>query len=288
LESEYKNIKAEIKYKCSCGNDEYTTWYNFKKKKNKMCTKCSVNVISSKKKLSLSEIRQFFQKHNCELLEDEYVNARTNMKYMCHCGTLSYIRFDNFKQGQRCMECKKKKLSEDRMYNIDKIHDILSCKNLELLSDYYGYNKEIEFKCLDCKSIESKALIHISRDKQPCRKCYIDSLKGSTSPAWNPNITDEERIQKRHYYEYSQWTKSVYERDDYVCRCCGQIGGKLNAHHIYNYSQNKDLRTDLSNGVVLCEICHREFHNIYGYQDNDEYQLKEYISEIHSVMFNAT
>lgn len=81
------------------------------------------------------------------------------------------------------------------------------------------------------------------------------------------------------------WRKSVLQRDNYTCQCCGGHIN-LNAHHIKNYAQHKDLALDIDNGITLCELCHNpfiagSFHNIYGTYNNTFEQLQEYI-ENHS------
>lgn len=60
--------------------------------------------------------------------------------------------------------------------------------------------------------------------------------------------------------EYKAWRVSVYRRDDYTCRKCGARGVRLNAHHIKGYAMFPDLRYELSNGITLCEICHKKEH----------------------------
>jgi len=106
-----------------------------------------------------------------------------------------------------------------------------------------------------------------------------EKMSGINSPRWNPHKTDEERINGRHIYGYNEWRKSVYERDDYTCQKCGDDrGGKLNAHHIKNYANNKKLRTETSNGITFCKSCHKDFHNQYGKKDNTRIQLEEFLS----------
>lgn len=42
------------------------------------------------------------------------------------------------------------------------------------------------------------------------------------------------------------------------------------------------MRTNLSNGLTLCHICHKEFHDIYTKYNNDIFQLQEYFDDIRS------
>lgn len=80
-------------------------------------------------------------------------------------------------------------------------------------------------------------------------------IRGKSNPAWRGGITPIE-IALRKTFEYEEWRKSVFERDDYTCKVCGEIGGKLEADHIKPWSLYKELRFDLSNGQTLCESCH--------------------------------
>lgn len=60
--------------------------------------------------------------------------------------------------------------------------------------------------------------------------------------------------------EYNEWRRKVFERDDYTCQICGQRGGKLNAHHIKRFADFPEKRCELSNGITLCERCHKNIH----------------------------
>lgn len=68
----------------------------------------------------------------------------------------------------------------------------------------------------------------------------------------------------RNTKEYQEWRAAVFRRDNYTCQICGQRGGTLNAHHIKRYRLCVAGRTDVSNGITLCQSCHREVHRREG------------------------
>jgi hypothetical protein len=43
------------------------------------------------KKLTYEEVYTRFKEQNCELLDKEYKNSRTKLKYKCSCGNISFI-----------------------------------------------------------------------------------------------------------------------------------------------------------------------------------------------------
>lgn len=66
--------------------------------------------------------------------------------------------------------------------------------------------------------------------------------------------------------DYANWRKAVFERDNYTCQDCGAHNGngieiKLHPHHIQPFATHAELRYDVSNGVTLCSVCHRQCHN---------------------------
>lgn len=72
-------------------------------------------------KLSYEYVYQFFENNGCKLLEDEYVDNQTPMKYKCNHNHISTIRWNDFKKGQRCKKCH------------DKFHSIYGKKQNNLL-----------------------------------------------------------------------------------------------------------------------------------------------------------
>ena len=102
-------------------------------------------------------------------------------------------------------------------------------------------------------------------------------MRGENNPNYNPNLTDEDREERRNLLKNKEWRNKVFERDNYICKCCGKKGGSLNAHHLNGYHWDKEHRFDVSNGVTLCDKCHKNFHDIYGRKNNTLEQFEEYL-----------
>lgn len=102
-------------------------------------------------------------------------------------------------------------------------------------------------------------------------------MSGENHPNWNPDKTDEERENGRYGEEYNLWRDKVYSRDFHTCKLCRlSPSGKLVAHHLDGWHWCKDRRLDVDNGVTLCTDCHKDFHNIYGYETNTIEEFLEY------------
>ena len=78
---------------------------------------------------------------------------------------------------------------------------------------------------------------------------------------WNykGGITSENHI-IRNSIQMENWRTKVFKRDGYICQICGQLGGKLNAHHIEPFAKFPELRFEVSNGMTLCNKCHINEH----------------------------
>jgi len=81
----------------------------------------------------------------------------------------------------------------------------------------------------------------------------------------------------RNTSEYRKWRAEVYDKDKYTCRKCNNVGGNLEAHHIFSYSNNPNLRFVVSNGITFCIRCHTRFHSIFGKGNNNREQLEKFL-----------
>ena len=111
------------------------------------------------------------------------------------------------------------------------------------------------------KRPEVKSWLHTKEIGQKISKAQEGKIKlkirKKNNGNWRGGVTSiNEQIRKS--VEYKKWRKNVFERDNYTCQQCNQVGGKLNADHIKPFSLFPELRFEINNGRTLCIQCHRK------------------------------
>jgi len=188
-------------------------------------------------------------------------------RYRCFCGE----EFETLKTYVRTKETKSCGCLSQRI----KIGDIFG--KLEVV-DLYGKTKNgtNKWKCIcECGNITIVDTSKLTLNRTKSCGC-LRKKTGSSHHLWNHNKTSKQREDTRSTEEYFEWRRSVYIRDKYTCRVCLKYSGKLNAHHLDGYEWCIEKRTDIDNGITLCEECHNDFHLIYGKKKNTKYQFIEF------------
>jgi hypothetical protein len=93
---------------------------------------------------------------------------------------------------------------------------------------------------------------------------------------WKGGVSTKNNI-LRHSMEFRLWRETVFTRDNWICQKSGIRGNTLHPHHILNFSSHPELRFSIDNGITLSEKEHRNFHKIYGSENNTKEQLEEFL-----------
>lgn len=127
-----------------------------------------------------------------------------------------------------------------------------------------------EFKASSRKLGHEKA-----ENKKFCSKeCQYIFNRGENNPNWRGGLaTIQETIRKSHIYV--KWRKQILKERHFTCEECGQLGGRLEVHHIKAFSEilnENKIETieeakrcielwDKENTQCLCKPCHKETDN---------------------------
>ena len=249
------------------------------------CEICGVDIRKTKSELSNS--KHFYCSNECRAIgvgkfqsgenNPNFKNANTIVK-CSNCNAPFKILNCNLKNSDGSI--KKNHYCSQRCKASHQQTILLGEKNPK----YRG--GEVETTCGFCgKTFTIARYRDIMNEHNYCsQKCKGEHQKvillGENNCNYIHGLSENYRIRYRIVDGYNTWRREVYERDGYACQCCGdKIGHNLNAHHINGYNWDKEHRTDIGNGITLCNECHKKFHNKYGNGNNTEQQFKQFKTE---------
>ena len=129
-----------------------------------------------RKKKSIEEIRQFFEKEGYELLSTEYVNKNTKLEYICPEGHKHSISWDNFSHGRRCPECAMKIRKSKLKIPYDEIKQAFELEGYILLStEYINNSSQLEYICP--KGHKYSTNWDNFKQGRRCPECGIETVK---------------------------------------------------------------------------------------------------------------
>ena len=143
--------------------------------------------------------------------------------------------------------------------------------------------QKIQYCCDNCNKVKTttwQAYLHQLKDdgKNYCISCTRKLFYSKeNNPSYKP-IKERKEKDYRADFEYINFKKRVLKRDDYTCKCCKKKDSRnCIVHHLDGYEWCIEKRCDDTNGITLCESCHKNFHLKYGYGGNTKEQFEEWI-----------
>jgi hypothetical protein len=256
---------------CECGNIVELPFYNIERGLQVRCN----NECITKSGFQLGDQYGFLTIINDAGIKKYGGSNQRKVIVKCQCGTVKEYALQKLKSGEQNYCGKKCGMKELNNLIGKRFGYLMVLKEIERNETK---PKERNFLCIcDCGKKVKKIYPRLVAGKT--KYCWFDCdlKKGEGSATWNPNLSHEERLKGRDYYEYKQWVKAVLKRDKYTCIVCDTIGGKLVAHHLNGYNWCVEKRTDLTNGITACENCHTKFHIRYGYGNNTKEQFEKWM-----------
>lgn len=209
------------------------------------------------------------------------------IKTCLQCGKISKLKARI--TSDLCMSCSFKNTYKNgrtpnlykELENIqDVINDYESGMSLAEVGEKYGFSADV----IQAKMIksgyktrttgESRSLVMNKFYSNPENRKRVSAKKqGIPLEEWTKFIKPETQ-RMYNSAEYNEWRLKVYRRDRFICQLCNQTSRKLEAHHIKKKKLFPELAFDVSNGITLCETCHREKIN------NHESEFEQFFQNI--------
>lgn len=129
-------------------------------------------------RLNYEYVKNEFNKIGYILLEDEYINSHTKMKYICpnHPNKISEICYNNLQQGKRCSYCSNNHVIK----TISEVNEILESQDKNIVCVEYGGTTRTKsvFKCLIDDYQWSTSFDSIKNNNCGCPKCVgLDRIR---------------------------------------------------------------------------------------------------------------
>ena len=234
----------------------------------------------AKKKKVVSEIKAGDKFYQWTVIKEDQVRDKgRNIRFICRCdcGTIRSVAGRYLRNGKTkschcinrnpsktvtriCPVCKKEYRIKDHMKK-----KFCSIECAYKGRSYKRTNKTrvfVTLKCASCGTMfqREKSSVTSSKKNFCSNVCQHKYMRGSNTVMWRGGVS---RAYKFGYHTkaYKDWRDKVFTRDKYVCRCCRQNGGYLQAHHIEGFNHNPLLRFSVKNGITLCRKCHMEVHS---------------------------
>ena len=168
--------------------------------------------------------------------------------------------------------------------NIHQIAKIYHCNDTTVRRYLLYYNIPFRDRSLIMQKIRKKGTsLKELGHKDDCQCAFCRDHHGKNNNNYKGGISTLYGLIKV-LDEYKIWRKSIFQRDNYTCQDCGQVGGEIHSHHkklfyiilrefLQEYNQFSPIEEkeilvrlaityspfwDIDNGITLCKECHKK------------------------------
>ena len=243
LENNFINVDTKMKFRCGCGNEFETTFYNFKNRSKRQCNECS-----GQSEWDFNRIYKWINKNSkCTLVKimGRDKNYSRIIRVKCNCGDEFITDFRSFKKKKDkcCNLC-----SDYKYYNIDIIKEYVEnnseCKLIS--TEYINIEHPLEFMCRCGEVFNTTFTNFIKQGKRHCDKCGIkmSSEKRTYSYDEVKAYIEENSECKLISNTYS----SCYEKLKLLCSCGEEF--EVSFDKFKNQGIKNKVRCDICNKAV--------------------------------------
>jgi len=117
-------------------------------------------------------------------------------------------------------------------------------------------DKLIEIQCKNCDKKFNRKEGKITKNNFCSKNCSDKYNVGKNHYEYKEHLHD-----KNYKTALKQWSNIIKERDNFICKLCGENDKNvLEAHHLKEKSNFPELQFSFDNGICLCLKCHKLQH----------------------------
>lgn len=124
---------------------------------------------------SYEQVKSIFEENGCKLLDSEYKNSKTKMRYIAACGHEHEIALDNFLagKGRVCKACRYKRQSESLKHSYEYVSGYFENEGCKLLDNVYTDASHTKIRYIARCGHENKVTFNkfVNGVGRICNKC---------------------------------------------------------------------------------------------------------------------
>ena len=274
----YKNISQKLTLICQqCQQDYQCSFFDFKRKENKICLSCSKKNIGLKKVISI-EKKEIVNNITDIIILDKKENYGRDEKIRCQCKKCNHIFDEAYyillrKKNKNLSSCSKCNRENKRIRDRQKTYQktIEFCQNTNLIfvsSEQQFVNGEELFVCPKCQETFHRPHKYFNRETYPNRTELCQNCSNS-----NPVSSEEIKIRtilEKHNIDFESNNRTILngkELDIYIHK--HQIAIEINGLYYHSELKGMDKHYHL-NKTLECERQQIQLLQFWDYEVNNK------------------